>query len=95
MGVNFWIGIGCLATALIGWAAIIIVAVLMPGGHPPLSAYVVVPVILVLFPINLVGFVACLWALLFAEKSSSQKRQHVIVVIGNMTFVAIGIITLT
>ena len=95
MGVKFWIGIGCLAAALAGWAAIVIVAVFMPGGHPPLAAYVSVPVILVLFPTNLIGSVVCLRALSAAEKSRSQKRQHAVVAISNMAFVVMGIIALT
>ena len=94
MGVKFWTGIGCLTAALVGWAAIVVVAVLLPGGHPPLAAYVSVPVILVLFPTNLVGAAVCLRALSAPEKSRSHRRRHAVVAIANMAFVVMGIVAL-
>jgi len=51
------IGIGSLALTVLGWMGIGLVAVLFPGGHPPLLAYVLVPVVVGLIPINVLGLV--------------------------------------
>jgi hypothetical protein len=40
-------GILCLGASVVGWTVVVLVALLFPGGHPPLSAYVTVPVGLV------------------------------------------------
>ncbi len=52
---RFWAGIICVGAAVLGWAAIIIVSWVAPGGHPPLAAYVAVPILVGLLPVNLVG----------------------------------------
>jgi hypothetical protein len=48
----------CLGASIAGWIAILLVALLLPGGHPPLLAYVAAPVILATIPVSVGGIVA-------------------------------------
>jgi hypothetical protein len=52
------IGTVCLVLSIAGWMAILLVALLLPGGHPPLLAYVAAPVVLATVPVSVVGLVA-------------------------------------
>ena len=52
------IGAICLGISICGWIAILLVALLLPGGHPPLLAYFAAPVVLTTVPVSLVGLVA-------------------------------------
>jgi hypothetical protein len=54
----------CLGVSISGWMAILLVALLLPGGHPPLVAYVAVPVVLATIPVSVVGVVASRMAIL-------------------------------
>ncbi len=54
----------CLGVSISGWIAILLVALLLPGGHPPLVAYVAVPIILATIPVSVVGVVASRMAIL-------------------------------
>lgn len=51
------IAIGSVALSALGWIGIGLVAVLFPGGHPPLLAYLLVPAAVGLIPINVLGLV--------------------------------------
>jgi len=41
-GVAKWISLACIIFGLLGWSAIVLVAKIYPGGHPPLVAYVAI-----------------------------------------------------
>jgi hypothetical protein len=52
------LGFVCLGISAAGWAAIVVVAVFFPGGHPPLAAYVATPALLAMIPLGATGLVA-------------------------------------
>jgi hypothetical protein len=41
-----FIGLVCLGITSVEWIILVLVAVLLPGGHPPLTAYLAYPVII-------------------------------------------------
>jgi hypothetical protein len=51
------LGLACLGISVAGWAAIVVVAVFFPGGHPPLAAYVAIPVLLAMIPASAAGLI--------------------------------------
>ena len=75
-----WIATTCLAAAVAGWIAIVLVAVLAPGGHPPLSAYVAVPILLASLPLGAVGAGMAAWSL---RRGRASPWLASIVLIGN------------
>ena len=55
IGKTFWLSLSCVAIGVIGWVLLITVAVTFKGGHPPLSAYVTFPVIVISAVLNSIG----------------------------------------
>lgn len=52
------IGATCLAASLAGWMLVLLVAVFLPGGHPPALAYLFVPVALTTTAVSTAGVAA-------------------------------------
>ena len=86
------IGLTCLAISTFGWLAILVVAWLWPGGHPPLAAYVSVPVILASLPIGLAGVVASGWS---AGDRSGHPALRIGAMIGNGIVLLAALVHLT
>jgi hypothetical protein len=86
------IGIVCLSLSLAGWVALILIVWLLPGGHPPLSAYVAVPVILGTIPISAIGVIA---GILNFRKGSAGGPASAVVMIGNGLVLAIDVYNVT
>ena len=87
------VGLGCVVAGAIGWAVIVVIAVGFPGGHPPLVAYVAVPVILGLLPVNLIG----LWASLPGAAQSQprgSRRLPISLAVANAALVLVGLTAL-
>ena len=86
-----WGGNICIVAALLAWAAIVLISIAFPGGHPPLSAYITGPIILALLPTNLAGL---LMGLIGVKRGRGVVAtwRNVSVVAGNMMFLTIGII---
>lgn len=82
------VGLACLAACLLGWMAIVGVAVLLPGGHPPLVAYVAVPVILATLPASSIGLVA---SVLEMRKGPRRAPLDLAATIGNALLLAVGL----
>lgn len=55
---TLYIGSISLGVSALGWIVIILVALLLPGGHPPLVAYVAAPVVLATIPVSVIGLAA-------------------------------------
>ena len=84
-----WIAPGCVVLSMLGWSAIIVVAKLYPGGHPPLVAYLLLPVAFVLLPINIVGLVLSVRSWM-RHTGRVDKAVTAISVLGNAVSLAIG-----
>lgn len=81
-------GIIAVGAAVLGWAAVIIVASVAPGGHPPLSAYVAVPVLIGLMPVNLAGAIL---SFLAARRRPASRWLAWSAVAANLFFLFIGL----
>ena len=88
-GVAKWISLACIILGLLGWSAIVLVAKVYPGGHPPLVAYVAIPVLLGLVPINLIGFVMSIRSLM-TTSIRSNKVVAGLTLIGNVVLLIVG-----
>jgi hypothetical protein len=64
------VALGIAAIIAAGWAATFVVALFLPGGHPPLSAYVALGVMLVSLLLAPIGLV--LGALAMRERSRGR-----------------------
>ena len=87
-GVAKWISLSCIIFGLLGWSAIVLVAKIYPGGHPPLVAYVAIPVLLGLVPINLIGVVTSIRS--FMTTVGSDKVVAALTLTGNIVFLFVG-----
>jgi len=85
-----WIGIACFALGLLGWAAVAIVAFAFPGGHPPLSAYVTVPVMIALLPIHGAGFALGVRGM-YADTERRARRLHPVAAVGNALLLILNV----
>ena len=77
---TLWIGTTCLAASVAGWITIVLVAILAPGGHPPLSAYVAVPILLASLPLGAVGAAMAVCSL---RRGKASPWLASIVLVGN------------
>lgn len=78
-------GIGSVAVSVLGWTGIGLVAALFPGGHPPLLAYIFVPIVVGLIPVNVLGLILCRS---IRPESGWVKR---LVCWGSLLFLTIGL----
>lgn len=70
---------------------VVLVALLFPGGHPPLSAYVTVPVVLATIPISGTGLVAD-WVAVRRGSGSRALRYGSLVGNGIVLAIAAGLV---
>jgi hypothetical protein len=91
IGKSFWLSSSCVAIGIIGWVLLITVAVAFKGGHPPLSAYVTFPVIVLSAVFNSIGGAIGLNGII---RQGNTSVAMIVTVIVNFSLVAISALNL-
>jgi hypothetical protein len=91
IGKTFWLSLGCVAIGVTGWVLLISVAMAFEGGHPPLSAYVAFPVIVISVVFNSTGGAIGLHGIYRRGNTSVAMIATTIV---NFSLVAVSALTL-
>jgi hypothetical protein len=90
-GRSFWLSLSCVVIGVIGWTLLIAVAVAFKGGHPPLSAYVAFPVIVISTVFNSIGGAIGLHGI---YRRGNTSVAMIVTTIVNFSFVAISALNL-
>jgi hypothetical protein len=80
------VSIGSAAFALLACGATVLVALFLPGGHPPLSFYVGAITVPLVWLLALVGLASAI-----ASRRSVPRSHYVLVLAGNLVAIAGGI----